>query len=96
MRVDIIGMKRLIQRRKGAAITVNNKSFIINFSVNMNKVVFRKKYVTPLKRQHWQLQLNLPCNALEKKRTMTGKWQVKKYIIECNTGGTPKGKNTKK
>ena len=85
-------MKRLIQKRKSAAITVNDKSFITNFSVNMNKVVFLKKYMTPLKRQHWQQHLSLPCNALEKKRTMIGK----KYIIECTTAGTLKGKNTEK
>ena len=73
MRVDGIGMKRLIQRRKGAAIKVNDKSFITNFSINVNKVVFLNKYMTPLKRQHWQLHLSLPYNALEKKRTMIGK-----------------------
>ena len=39
----------------------------------MNKVVFLKKYITPQKRQHWQLQLSLPYYVLEKKRTMTGK-----------------------
>ena len=56
----------------------------------MNKVVFLKKHMTPLKRQYWQKQLSLPYNALEKRGTMTGK---KIYIIECTTGETLKGKN---
>ena len=73
LRVDSTEVKRLTERRKGPAITVKGKSFITNFSINMNKVVFLKKYMTPLKRQHWQLQLSLPCNALEKKRALTGK-----------------------
>ena len=38
----------------------------------MNKWIILKKYMTPLKRQHWQLQLSLPYNALEKKKN----WQV--------------------
>ena len=73
LRVESIKVKRLTERKKGPAITVNGKSFITNFSINVNKVVFRKKYMTSLKRQHWQLQLSLPCNALEKKRAMAGK-----------------------
>ena len=39
----------------------------------MNKVVFLKKHMTPLKKEHWQIQLCLPYNALEKKETMKGK-----------------------
>ena len=62
-------MKRLIYRGKDAAITVNDKSFI----TDLNKVVFLKKHMTPLKKEHWQIQLCLPYNALEKKETMKGK-----------------------
>ena len=29
--------------------------------------------MTPLKKEHWQIQLFLPYNALEKKGTMKGK-----------------------
>ena len=39
----------------------------------MNKVVFLKKHMTSVKKEHWQIQLCLPYNALEKKGTMKGK-----------------------